>query len=51
MVGGREGAVGGEEKGFEGTGGVGLEEGKEYEGKVKWGWRVQSLRREGAYKD
>ena len=31
----------------EGTGGVGLEKGKGCEGKVKWGWRVQSRRREG----
>ena len=36
-----------EEKGCEGTGGVGLEKGKGCEGKVKWGWRVQSRRREG----
>ena len=36
-----------EEKGCEGTGGLGLEKGKGCEGKVKWGWRVQSRRREG----
>ena len=51
-----------EEKGCEGTGGVGLEKGKGLEGgggvggcrggkgcegKVKWGLRVQSRRREG----
>ena len=35
-----------EEKGCEGTGGVGMEKGKGCEGKVKWGWRVQSRRRE-----
>ena len=45
-VGGREGWLE-EEKGCEGTGGVGLEKGKGCEGKVKWGWRVQSRRREG----
>ena len=36
-----------EEKGCGGTGGVGLEKGKGCEGKVKWGWRVQSRRWEG----
>ena len=47
VVGGSERVGLEEEKGCEGTGGVGLEKGKWCEGKVKWGWRVQSRRREG----